>query len=112
MKKVVLINPPLTMEERYGTLARAGSKLPPLGLCSLAAVLRNAGHDVSIIDAPATDLGIKETFELVQEFNPDLIGITAVTISINNAAKLAQYIKGMNSHYKIVLGGTSCYCNR
>jgi radical SAM superfamily enzyme YgiQ (UPF0313 family) len=105
MKRLVLINPPLTMEERYGTLAKAGSKLPPLGLCNLAAVVRKAGLEVSIIDAPAAELGIEETFEMVQKFNPDLIGITAVTISINNAARLAQYIKEMNPQYVIILGG-------
>lgn len=93
------------MEERYGVLAKAGSKLPPLGLCNLAAVVRKAGIEVSIIDAPAAELGIKETFEMVREFDPDLIGITAVTISINNAARLAQYIKERNPQCTIVLGG-------
>jgi anaerobic magnesium-protoporphyrin IX monomethyl ester cyclase len=105
MKKLVLINPPLTMEERYGVLAKAGSKLPPLGLCNLAAVVRKAGIEISVIDAPAAKLGVKETFEIVRKFDPDLIGITAVTISINNAARLAQYIKEMNPQYTIVLGG-------
>lgn len=93
------------MEERYGTLAKAGSKLPPLGLCNLAAVARDAGAEVSIIDAPALGLGIKETFEMLEAFNPDLIGITAVTISINNAAQLAKYIKEKKFQSPIILGG-------
>ena len=95
MKKVALVNPPLTMEERYGLLAKAGSKLPPLGLCNLAAVLRKAGADVLIIDAPALGVGIKETFEMIEAFNPDFIGMTAVTVSVDNAAQLAKYIKEM-----------------
>ncbi len=105
MKKVVLINPPLTMEERYGDLAKAGSKLPPVGLCNLAAVARNAGVEVSIIDAPALGLDTKATYEMMMEFEPDLIGITAVTISINNAAKLAKYIKSKNTRSPVILGG-------
>ncbi len=104
MKKIVLINPPLTMKERYGALAKAGSKLPPLGLCNLASVVRKTA-DVSIIDAPALGLGIKETFEMIEAFNPDLIGITAVTISINNAAQLAKYIKEKRFQSPIILGG-------
>ncbi len=105
MRRVVLINPPLTMEERYGSLAKAGSKLPPVGLCNLAAVAGNAGVEVSIIDAPALGLDTKATYEMMMEFNPDLIGITAVTISINNAAKLARYIKDRNTKSPVILGG-------
>lgn len=93
------------MEERYGTLAKAGSKLPPLGLCNLAAVARDTGAEVSIIDAPTLGLGVKETFEAIEAFNPDLIGITAVTISINNAAQLANYIKEKKIQSPIILGG-------
>jgi anaerobic magnesium-protoporphyrin IX monomethyl ester cyclase len=104
MKKMVLINPPLTMKERYGALAKAGSKLPPLGLCNLASIVRETA-DVSIIDAPALGLGIKETFEMIEAFNPDLIGITAVTISVNNAAQLAKYIKEKECLSPIILGG-------
>jgi len=105
MKKVILINPPLTMEERYGVLAKAGSKLPPLGLCNLAAVVRKTGADVSIIDAPALGFGMKETLDMVEAFNPDLIGITAVTISINKAAQLAKHIKERAFQSPVILGG-------
>lgn len=105
MKKVILINPPLTMEERYGVLAKAGSKLPPLGLCNLAAVVREAQIDVTVVDAPASEYDIKETFEIIEDYNPDLIGITAVTVSINNAAQLAEYIKKKRPQSSIILGG-------
>lgn len=104
MKKIVLINPPLSMEERYGVYSGAGSKLPPLGLCNLAAVIADTAK-VSIIDAPALGYGVKETFETIEHLNPDLIGITAVTISINNAAYLAQYIKEKNYPAPVILGG-------
>ena len=93
------------MEERYGTLAKAGSRLPPVGLCNLAAVAAKAGVEVSIIDAPALGLDTKTTYETMMEFHPDLIGITAVTISVNNAAKLAKYIKDRNTAAPVILGG-------
>jgi anaerobic magnesium-protoporphyrin IX monomethyl ester cyclase len=105
MKKITLINAPLSMKDRYGVYSNAGSKLPPLGLCNLAAVVRKAGIEVSIIDAQASEYGIEETFEIIEDFNPDLIGITAVTISINSAADLARYINDKKYHVPIVLGG-------
>ena len=93
------------MEERYGPLAKAGSRLPPLGLCNLAAVAQKTAADVSIIDAPALGLDTKQTFDRIAAFGPDFIGITAVTISINNAAKLAKYIKEKGLRAPVVLGG-------
>lgn len=93
------------MEERYGELAKGGSSLPPLGLCTLAAVAGEVGVDVSIIDAPALGASVRETCEMIEAFDPDIIGITAVTISINNAAGLAKYIKKRKLKAPIVLGG-------
>ena len=105
MKKITLINPPLSMKERYGLLASAGSNLPPMGLCNLASVARSEGLNISIIDAPALGINIEETFEKIKTCNPDIIGITAVTVSINNAAQLARYIKARKFESPIILGG-------
>ncbi len=40
-KDLLLVNPPITLEERYGSFASVGSQAPPLGLCYLAASARN-----------------------------------------------------------------------
>ena len=45
---LLLINPPITLEERYGTFASVGSQAPPLGLCYVAATVRDAGYRVQI----------------------------------------------------------------
>ena len=37
---IVFINPPLSMKARYGAIAKGGRNAPPLGLCSLSAVVR------------------------------------------------------------------------
>jgi len=58
---LVLINPPLTMEERYGRFAALGSSTPNLGLCYLAASARSKGFTVKIIDSPVQDLDIDQT---------------------------------------------------
>ena len=58
---------------------------PPLGLCYIASVLMNDGHEVKIIDAHAgkkrvTRLGVctKEVADIVKEirdFKPDFVGL-------------------------------------
>ena len=60
-KDLLLINPPITLEERYGSFATVGSQAPPLGLCYLAASVRKCGYSVQIIDAPALDMAITRT---------------------------------------------------
>jgi len=102
---VVLVNPPLTMFERYGTFAASGTETPPLGLASLAAVSREAGHNTSIIDCPAQNLGIADAVNRIAACNPDLIGFTAVTIAIHNAANLARAVKTRLPKTRLIIGG-------
>jgi len=104
-KKVLFIQPPLTLTETYGKMARSRTMTPPLGLCSLAAVTRLEGYETKILDAEALRLSFEETVERIVEESPDYIGMTAVTISVGNAAKLAEMIK---EHYRktiIIIGG-------
>ena len=48
---ILLINPP-----SIAAYYRLGIKLPPLGLAYLAAVLREHGHEVTIIDLAGEDV--------------------------------------------------------
>lgn len=103
--KVVLIKPPLSLAELYRGLAGAGSELPPLGLATLAAVARENGHDVAIIDAEALKLPIEKIKKQIIDVRPDVIGITAVTPEIATAAKIAENLKDTGLDAPIILGG-------
>ncbi len=103
-KKVILINPPLSLEERYGALAEGGSSAPPVGLCNLASVILN-DYDVMILDAAALMLTYEETLRRVEEYAPDHFCITAVTISSYNAAKLTAMYKERHPEKITILGG-------
>jgi radical SAM superfamily enzyme YgiQ (UPF0313 family) len=102
---LLLINPPVSLEDRYGEFADLGSRVPPLGLCTLAAVVRKAGFTVRIIDAPALDLGFKETVELIREERPRFVGITAVTGAILTAYSLINTLKSLSLPSKTIIGG-------
>jgi len=103
-KRVLLINPPLSGKERYGRLASAGVYMPPLGLGFLASALRQEGFEVGVLDYEALRLNIKET-ERILSFQPDYVGITAVTMSIFSAAEVAKAIKQCDDEIHIILGG-------
>tara|TARA_B100000959_G_scaffold278302_1_gene336369 strand:- start:1649 stop:3112 length:1464 start_codon:yes stop_codon:yes gene_type:complete len=105
MASIVLVNPPVSLEERYGRLSGAGSTLPSIGLLGLAAVVRKAGHRVKIVEAAASNISYDESLQQVLDFKPNLVGFTAVTSSIYKAAKLSKMIKEKNPEIKVIIGG-------
>lgn len=105
MKKIVLVNPPLTLGERYGVLAKAGTSLPPLGLTILAAVIRKNNIPVTILDAAVLSLSYEQAAERIIKERPGYVGFTAVTVSIHKAAKLAEMIKSIDPGIITLIGG-------
>lgn len=105
MKKIVLVNPPLTLEERYGALGKGGTSLPPLGLTILAAVIRENSIPVSILDSAILALNYAKSLELILKENPGYVGFTAVTVSVYKAAKLAKMIKEVRPDIVTIIGG-------
>ncbi|MHA1265479.1 MAG: B12-binding domain-containing radical SAM protein [Candidatus Helarchaeota archaeon] len=84
--RVLLINP-ATREYGDGLFVQAQA---PLGLLSLASVLREAGHEVRIFDH---NIESKATQKYLK-FNPELIGFTAFTgPMIRDGLRLAELFK-------------------
>lgn len=106
MQKILFVNPPLTIQDRYGVKFQSGGKTPPFGLTTLAAVIRQQGYDTEIIDAEALDLGIEQTAALLLEKAPDLIGFTAATIAVGKAARVAGIVKKARADVPIIIGGS------
>ena len=103
MMKVLLIAPPwLDIYGDFKAAAKLGCASPPLGLMYLAASIRGGGGDCRIIDMEAQQVGPDRLIELIGEYRPDLVGITATTPVFKNACSLAGLIK---RHYpEVILG--------
>lgn len=78
---------------------------PPWGLIHLAAVARELGHETSLIDSFAMNLNYEDTLGRILDFRPDVLGLTAVTITINSAAKVARMVKKTEPRIKTLVGG-------
>jgi len=102
---LLLINPPLTLEERYGSFAKMGSEAPPLGICVIAACVRKEGYNVKIVDAPAQGLNLSATVEEVKRMNPKSVGISSTTNSICNTYALARELKKTRADFTVIVGG-------
>jgi radical SAM superfamily enzyme YgiQ (UPF0313 family) len=99
--KVMLINPPDTAS-KYKFI---GLVAPPLGIGYIAAVLEENDIDVKIIDGPALEIGWEDLENEIIKYSPDIVGITALTPTINQALKSARIAKSACSDASVVLGG-------
>lgn len=78
---------------------------PPVGVLSLASVLRNRGHQVKVMDVrlrPERDDWVRKE---LRSFSPDIVGLSALTQeakSMHRLAALAREIPGMKY---VVAGG-------
>jgi radical SAM superfamily enzyme YgiQ (UPF0313 family) len=105
MKKILLLNPPLGEKERSGALAAATGRSIPYGLMSLASVIRKEGYDVAFLDSANFGYDIEETVKRISEVDPDYVGITTVTMSIDRTSIVADLLKRNNGRPKIIVGG-------
>ena len=77
----------------------------PMGLAYLAAVLEEAGHEVTVIDCPAEMIDLKQLKTKLVAIEPNLIGITSMTPTIQSAFLSAQTAKEACPEAMVVIGG-------
>ncbi len=108
--KILLVNPPncgrSIPEERYGiSNLKMIFRGEPLALEVLAGNLD--GHEVSIADLKAEPQALDEA---LQQFKPDLVGITGMTCEANTMLALAGEIKE-RSGATVAVGGHHASCD-
>ncbi len=94
--RVLLINP-------YYPLSETPS--PPLGLAYLAAALAESGAEVKILDLVVFPYSQSMLQTLIGDFNPQVVGITAVSMTFDNAIGVLKDIKRIDPDILTVMGG-------
>ena len=107
---VVLINPPLSLADRYGkAMAQFGAVSEPLGLAYIAGMLEKNNIPVTIIDAQAENFSREQvTSLLVSNYRESIVGITLLTPLFPAVKSLSDCIKKALPETTIVLGGPHC----
>src|SRR3989338_9204241 len=101
--KILLLFPRWTREYGiFAAFARKASTWPPLNLAYLAAIAERKGHEVMIIDGEAEGSSPLGMARAVNNFNPDLIGMTATTPFYHIAVALAKTIKRHNKKIPMI----------
>jgi radical SAM superfamily enzyme YgiQ (UPF0313 family) len=103
--RIILINPP-SSGSTYEWIERLGSKLPFIGLCSLAAYIREQGFETQLLDAYNLGLTPKAALGQVLKFSPTHVGITAMSSNIGFAADFAALLKRSRPGIVTIIGGT------
>ena len=123
--RILLVDPPF---QRFMGFYRY---YYPLGLASMAAVLRRTGHDLLVYDADHMELGEtlswsavaerhdeflkglqtedhplwRETRSVVRSFAPDIVGVTALSVKASSASRVAAICKEVDDSITVVVGG-------
>lgn len=105
--KIILINPPF--EQSHPIIKNRRKKaileiVQPLGLAYIAAVLEKNNYQVKIFDCA---IGISQ-FDLescLKKEKPDIIGITATSLSFASAERVAMNARKSLSETIIIIGG-------
>jgi radical SAM superfamily enzyme YgiQ (UPF0313 family) len=96
MKKILLINPPYPFEEHPSA---------PFGLMSLAAYLIEKGYEVRIEDYIIEQNSIERYRSVIEEFNPDVIGATAVSMTVKKSLSILREYRLLTPGVITVMGG-------
>jgi radical SAM superfamily enzyme YgiQ (UPF0313 family) len=71
----------------------------------LASVLEERGFAVKILEMAALHLSESDIEPIIDREKPDIVGISAMTSTVNSALNVVQRIKEINNRICVVLGG-------
>jgi len=94
--RVLLLSTPHPLEE---------SPVPPLSLSYLASALAREGIEVKILDFLVTQYHPKKLRRELEEYRPQLVGATCVTLNYPIARRMLKVCKAFDPHIFTVIGG-------
>ncbi|KWT90138.1 B12-binding domain-containing radical SAM protein [Candidatus Magnetominusculus xianensis] len=114
MKRLLLINPSSENEIQSPLpyfVSEGKGVTPPLGILSIAAqAMQNTDYTTMLIDVQVEGLSYESLANKISQFNPDIIGITAMSMTVRDAYKTIQMSKKICPNSKIVVGGPHVNC--
>ncbi len=94
--RVLLMSTPYPLEE---------NPIPPLSLAYLAAVLREEGFEVEILDHLVSMYSPSKLRRKLSEFQPQMVGATCVTLNYPIASRIMKVCKEFDPQIVTMLGG-------
>ncbi|MDD5681008.1 MAG: radical SAM protein [Candidatus Omnitrophica bacterium] len=102
--KIMLLIPPTDLKKSYGELKKFSNPQPSIGIAYIASALRDNGYYVKVIDAYVCGYALEEILGFIEEFGPDVIGISVLTSSADVVYEIANKVRALYPKIKIVMG--------
>jgi radical SAM superfamily enzyme YgiQ (UPF0313 family) len=107
--RIVALNPPFlpkfSRESRSPAVAKSGTLYYPMWLAYAVGYLEKNGHEVLLIDAPATGLDVEMIAEKVREFKPEMAILDTSTPSIYSDVEVGVQLKEVMGKLFLVMVG-------
>lgn len=110
--KILIVNPPAYKNKDYIREGRCGmakdswaTLWPPLSLTYIAAILREEGHEIRLIDCIAENADQKVLQDIIKDFSPQIAIINTALPSINGDMQTAAMIKKQDNQIKTIVIG-------
>jgi anaerobic magnesium-protoporphyrin IX monomethyl ester cyclase len=97
--KITLVYPPLPPKTYQHV------QFPLIGIAYMAAILEKHGHEVTVLDCPALKLTHEDLKREIAKSQPDIVGISSVTVTFPSALQAAVVAKESCPRAFTVLGG-------
>jgi len=94
--RTLLINPPYPFSE---------IPIMPMGLAYIAAVLEQSGNEVQVLDLLVSKYSSEKIRSKIEEYQPDIVGITCVTMNYPTASGILECCKNVSQDIITVIGG-------
>ncbi|MEB2283584.1 MAG: radical SAM protein [Myxococcales bacterium] len=105
-QRIVLLEPPYVFWDRAMDRIRDGEEsVTGWGVLVLAAVAKKRGHEVAIVDRKSGGSTLAAAVAEITALAPDVLGVSATTISVHNGARIAAAVKEKLPQVTTVVGG-------
>jgi len=106
MAKCLLINPSYKASYGNAKASIVDPIFPTVGLLSLAAAAKEAGHTIDILDLSYDQYDWQEVQLKILALKPDFVGITGTTPLMNQIRDISTLIHEKFPHIKMIAGGS------
>ena len=94
--RTLLVNPPYAFSE---------VPIIPMGIAYIAGVLEHTGNEVQILDLLVSKYSEEKISRKLEEYQPDIVGVTSVTMNYPIASEILKVCKGVDKDIITVIGG-------
>ncbi len=109
--RVLIVNPPPYAGKKFIREGRCEQRLSsfqyvmvPISLPSIAAVLREAGHEVKLVDCVAQDSSLDDLIDLASTFRPGLVLFNFSTVTYEGDKETVKVLRGVSQAHFTAIG--------